>query len=120
MLQILIVEPYDELARAFEKAIASAGFEPIVRRHLYSLADLGTIPATIVLRIGHADVSRLPPDRPPIVAIASSDEDMAEALRLRCEVVLRGSTEIRRLCEAVRSLARARSGHAAAVVGAGV
>jgi hypothetical protein len=107
MLHVLIIEPHDELASAFEKVIASARYAPIVRRHVDSLDDLDVTPATIVMRIGHADVSHLPAQRPPIVAIASSDEEVAEASRLRCEVVLHGPAEVRRLCDAVRSVAQA-------------
>lgn len=104
MRHVLIIEPHDELAAAFEQVIASADFNPIVRRHVASMSDLGVMPATIVVRIGHGDVSTLPADRPPIVAIASSDEEVAEAERLRCEVVLKGPAEIRRLCDALRRL----------------
>ena len=104
MRHVLIIEPHDELAAAFEQVIASADFTPIVRRHVASMGDVGVMPSTIVVRIGHGDVSSLPPDRPPIVAIASTDDDVAEAKRLRCEVVLRAPTEIRRLCEALRTL----------------
>jgi hypothetical protein len=104
MLHVLIIEPHDELALAFEKVIASASYTPIVRRHVDSLEDLDVTPATIVMRIGHADVSHLPSQRPPIVAIASSDEEVAEASRLRCEVVLHGPAEVKRLCEALRSV----------------
>ena len=105
MRNILIIEPHRDIATAFEKVIASAEYTAIVRPHVDSLSDLDVTPATILLRIGHADVSRLPPDRPPIVAIASSDEDVAEAGRLRCEVVLRAPSEIKHLYEALRSLA---------------
>src|SRR5687768_1844715 len=70
---VLIIEPHDELAAAFEQVVASADFHPIVRRHVDSMADLGVTPTTIVVRIGHGDVSSLPPDRPPIVAIVSSE-----------------------------------------------
>lgn len=107
MLHVLIVEPHAEVAAAFEQAIACASFVPVVRSHVESLADVGVRPALIVMRIGHADVSHLPPDRPPILAIASTDADLAEASRLRCEVVLRGPREVRRLYDAVRSLAQA-------------
>jgi hypothetical protein len=107
MLPVLIIEPHAELAAAFEKVLASASYAPIVRRHVDSLDDLGFTPATIVMRIGHADVSHLPPHRPPIVAIASSDEEIAEASRLRCEVVLHGPGEIRRLCDVLKSLVHA-------------
>ena len=104
MRHILIIEPHDELAAAFEQVVASADFTPIVRRHVHSLDDLGVTPGTIVVRIGHADLSTLPPDRPPIVAIVTSDEEVAEAERLRCEVVLRAPAEIRHLCEKLRAL----------------
>jgi hypothetical protein len=107
MRHVLIIEPYADLASAFEEVIASASYAPIVRRYVDSLTDLAVTPATIVVRIGHGDVSRLPPERPPIVAIASSDSDVEEAERLHCEVVLRAPAEIKRLCEAVRSLAGA-------------
>lgn len=105
MTHVLIIEPHDELAAALEKVVATASYNPIVRRHVDALEDLDVTPATIVIRIGHADVSWLPAHRPPIVAIASSDEDVAEASRLRCEVVLHGPGEIKRLCEVLRSLA---------------
>lgn len=107
MLHVLIIEPHDELATAIEKVIASASYAPIVRRHVDSLEDLDVTPATVVMRIGHADVSHWSRQRPPIVAIASSEEDVAEASRLRCEVVLHGPGEIKRLCEAVRSVVHA-------------
>ena len=107
MLYVLIIEPHDEVASAFEAVISSARYIPIVRRHVASLTDLGVTPAAIVIRIGHADVSQLPPDRPPIVGIVSSEEDAAEAERLHCEVVLRAPSEIHRLCAAVRSLSQA-------------
>lgn len=108
MVHVLIIEPHVELATAFEKAIACASYAPLVRRHVDSLDDLDVRPDTIVMRIGHADVSNLPPHRPPIVAIAATDEDVAEASRLRCEVVLHGPAEIKRLCEAVRTVTQRR------------
>ena len=105
MRHVLIIEPHEELAAAFEQVVASADFTPIVRRHVDAMSDLGVTPVTIVVRIGHGDVSTLPPDRPPIVAIVSTDDEAMEAKRLRCEVVLRAPSEIRRLCEALRTLA---------------
>lgn len=107
MLHVLIVEPHAEVATAFEQAIASASYVPVVRSHVESLADIGITPALIVMRLGHADLSHLPPDRPPILAIASTEADLAEASRLRCEMVLHGPREMRRLFDAVRSLAQA-------------
>jgi hypothetical protein len=105
MHHVLIIEPHHELAVAFEEVIACASYATIVRSHLDSLSDIGVRPVGIVMRIGHADVSKLPIERPPIVAIASSDADVEEAKRMHCEVVLRAPAEIKRLCEALRSLA---------------
>ena len=105
MTPVLIIEPHAELATALEEVVASAWCLPLVRRHVASLSDLEVRPASIVLRVGHADVSGLRPDRPPVVAIAFSEEDVAEAERLRYEVVLRAPSEVRRLCEVLRSLA---------------
>jgi hypothetical protein len=102
---VLIIEPHDELAAAMEQVVASADFAPIVRRHVQTMSDLGVMPATIVVRIGHGDVSTLPPDRPPVIAIVSSDEEAREADRLHCEVVLRAPGEIRRLYDALRQVA---------------
>jgi hypothetical protein len=101
---VLIIEPHDDLAAAFEQVVASADFTPTVRRHVESMSDLGITPAAIVVRIGHGDISTLPPDRPPIVAIVTTEAEAAEAERLHCEVVLRAPAEIRRLCEALRML----------------
>ena len=107
MRHVLIIEPHQEVAAAFERVIASADYGTIVRPHVALLSDLGVTPASIVLRIGHADISTFPRERPPIVAIASNDEEVAEAGRLHCEVVLRAPGEIKRLREALRSLAAA-------------
>lgn len=102
---VLIIEPHDELAIAFQEVVGAALYTPLVRRHVESLGDLGVRPASIVLRVGHADVSSLPADRPPVVAIAFSEDDVAEAERQRYEVVLRAPGEVHRLCEALRALA---------------
>lgn len=105
MRHVLIIEPHQELAAAFEEVLACASYAPIVRQHVDRLADVGVVPMGIVMRIGHADISKLPLDRPPIVAIATTNEDVEEARRMHCEVVLRGPAEIKHLCEALRSLA---------------
>jgi hypothetical protein len=102
---VLIIEPHDELAAAMEQAVASADFVPIVRRHVQTMSDLGVTPVIIVVRIGHGDLSTLPPDRPPVIAIVSTDDEAREANRLRCEVVRRAPGDIRRLYDALRQLA---------------
>lgn len=107
MRHVLIIEPHNDLAAALEEAVASADFLPIVRCHVASMTDVGVTPATIVVRIGHGDISSLPSDRPPVVAIASTEEAAAEAKRLKCEVILRAPEEIKRLYDALRTLTHA-------------
>jgi hypothetical protein len=55
----------------------------------------------------HAAIEHLPPDRPPVVAIAWDDTELAEAARLKCDVVLRAPRDVTRLCETLRKLAQA-------------
>jgi len=107
MRHVLIIEPHEELAAAMEQVVASADFTPVVRRHVQAISDVGVVPTTIVVRIGHADLSTFPVDRPPVIAIVSTDEEAREAARLRCEVVLRAPQDIRHLCEALRQLSYA-------------
>jgi hypothetical protein len=103
---ILIIEPHHELATAFAEVVASANYTPLVRTHLQSLTDLSERPATIVIRIGHGALPQLGTDRPPIVAIAATDDDAAEAERLGCDVVLHGAVEICKLLAALQRLVR--------------
>lgn len=103
---ILIIEPRREVATALQDVITSANYRAIVIPHLERLADLGVTPSAIVVRIAfeglepaHAAIERLPATRPPIVAIAWEDSEVAEAVRLKCDVVLRGAREVGRLCD---------------------
>jgi hypothetical protein len=110
---ILIIEPRREVADALADVVTSAHYAPIVRPHVERLADLGGVtPAAIIVRVAfegigepaHAAIARLAPNRPPVVAIASEDEEVAEARRLKCEVVLRAPGGISRLCEELSRL----------------
>jgi hypothetical protein len=104
---ILIIEPHPELAAAFAAVVSSASYTPQVRPHVQSLTDLGVRPAVIVIRIGHGTLPLLGPDRPPIVAIAATEADAAEAERLGCDVVLHGAVEICKFLSALERLVRA-------------
>jgi hypothetical protein len=107
-LPILIIEPRQEIAAALEDVINSANFTAIVRPYVDRLGDLGITPAAIVVRItfegvsepSHAVLARMAPHRPPVVAIAWTDEAVEEARRLNCEVVLRAA-DVRGLCDAL-------------------
>jgi hypothetical protein len=105
---ILIIEPRREVAAALEDVITSARYTALVVPHLEQLADLDVTPAAIVVRIAfegmepaHAAIGRLPAHRPPVVAIAWEEAEVAEARRLKCDVVLRAPHEVSRLCEAL-------------------
>ena len=111
---IVIVEPHPDMAAAFEELLESAHFSPVVVPHLHTLADVGDAPAAIVVRVDldapehspHEGLEQLPAGRPPIVAIAWTDDEIAEANRLGCEVVLRAPEEVKRLCKALVEVTR--------------
>ena len=108
---VLIVEPRREIAEALEEVVTSAHYEAIVRPHLDCLSDLDVTPSAIIVRVAfeslgeppHAAIGRLR-DRPPVVAIAWEESEVAEAARLKCEVVLRAPQEVGRLCQALTKL----------------
>jgi len=111
---ILIVEPRPEVARALEEVLASANFDVIVRPYVDRLSDLGVTPSAIIVRVAfetigeppHAAIGRFP-NRPPVVAIAWEEHEIAEAARLKCEVVLRAPHDVGRLCTALHSVVQA-------------
>jgi len=113
---ILIVEPRPEVAKALHEVVTSANYEAIVRPYVDRLSDLGVTPSAIIVRVAfetvgeppHAAVGRLP-DRPPIVAIAWEEHEVAEAARLECEVVLRAPQDVGRLCDALSRVVSAKA-----------
>ena len=109
---VLIIEPRKEVAAALETTIAMSNFSPIVVPHLERLSDIPYTVAAIVVRIAfevssdppHAAIERLPSNHPPVVAIAWEEEELVEARRLKCDVVLRAPHDITRLCETLTKL----------------
>jgi hypothetical protein len=109
---ILIIESRREVADALAEVVISAHYGVVVRSHVERLADLGFTPAAIIVRIAfegiseppHAALERLTPNRPPVVAIAWEDGEVAEAERLKCDVVLRAPGGVSRLCDALTKL----------------
>ena len=105
---ILILEPRTEVAQALEEVVTSANYDAVVRPFVDGLGDLDVTPSAIIVRIAfesvgeppHAAIARLT-NRPPIVAIAWEDRELAEAARLGCDVVLRAPHDVGRLCEAL-------------------
>jgi hypothetical protein len=110
---ILIVETRPEVAEALEEVVTSARYTAMVRPHIDCLADLGVTPAAIIVRIAfesvgepqHESVARLAP-RPPVVAIAWEEAEVAAAIRMKCDVVLRAPDDVGRLCDALTSVVR--------------
>jgi|SRR5688500_8464339 len=109
---ILIIESRPEVAEALEEVVISASYSPVVRPHVDRLADLGVLPSAIIVRIAnegmgeppHAAIGRLPPNRPPVIAIAWEQSEVDEARRLHCDVVLRAPDDVSRLCDALTSV----------------
>jgi hypothetical protein len=112
---ILIIEPRREVADALHDVVTSANYAAIVRPHVERLSDLAVMPAAIIVRISfegvteppHAAVGRLPLNRPPVIAIAWEDDEIAEAERLKCEVVLRAPNDVGRLYDVLSRLVHA-------------
>jgi hypothetical protein len=111
---ILIIERRPEVAEALADVVTSANFEALVRPYLEGLEDLGSTPAAIIVRIAfegtgepaHAAISRLPVNRPPVVAIVWEQREAEEAKRLNCDVVLRAPDDVGRLCDALTAVMR--------------
>jgi hypothetical protein len=111
---ILIIEPRSEVASALEELITSANYSAVVIPHLERLADLGEVPAAIIVRIAfeglvpaHTAIAKLPANRPPVLAIAWDDEEAAEAARLKCDVVLGPPRGVKDLCDALKQVVNA-------------
>jgi hypothetical protein len=111
---VLIIEARKEVAEALESAIALADMTPVVVPYVERLGDVPYRLAAIVVRIAfesvseppHAAIARLGRERPPVVAIVREENELAEAQRLQCDVVLRAPEDIPRLCEAVMKVIR--------------
>lgn len=109
---ILILEKRREVADALEEVVTSARYLAVVRPYLASLADLGATPSAIIVRITfegvgeptHAAIRHMPPNRPPVIAIAWEDDEVDEALRLKCDIVLKAPDDVGRLCDALTSV----------------
>ena len=109
---ILILETRREVAEALQSVLSSANFDTIVRPHVEHLADLHIRPAAIIVRVTfegsvptHQAVSRLPPDRPPVIAIVRDDDERREAQRLKCDVILRAPDDLSRLQDILEKVA---------------
>lgn len=104
---ILIIESRREVADALQELVMSANYLPVVRPRMQPLHDLGFTPAAIIVRIAfegiseppHAGVADLPRHRPPVIAIAWGELEIAEAQRLGCNVILRAPDDVSHLLD---------------------
>jgi len=111
---VLIIEARKEVAEALESAIALADMTPVVVPYVERLVDVPYSLAAIVVRIAfegvseppHAAIERLGRERPPVIAIVREENEVDEARRLQCDVVLRAPDDIPRLCEVVLNVIR--------------
>jgi hypothetical protein len=114
---VLVIEARREVAAALEAVIESINLSAVVVPHLETLGDLEMTPAAILVRIAfessgdppHAAIKRLPGTRPPVVAIAWEEDEIAEARRLNCDVIIHAPNESWRLGETLRRLVQARA-----------
>ena len=112
---VLVLEPRRDIADALRDVLTSVRYSTIVRPHLERLTDLGVTPAAIIVRIAfegmgepaHRAIARLPPGHPPVIALASDEQEVNEAHRLGCEIVLRAPSEVSRLCEVLSQVIHA-------------
>jgi hypothetical protein len=112
---VLIIEARREVAVALEAVIESLNLTPMVVPHLEQLSDVKVTPAAILVRIAfesvgdppHTAIKRLPGARPPVVAIAWEEDELAEARQLKCDVILHAPHDICRLCDTLTKLVQA-------------
>jgi hypothetical protein len=112
---VVIVEPYRDIATALEEIVSLARCIPLTVGAVEEPAALlQERPAAIIVRVAtdlsfrspHAGLTRWPPSmRPMVVALASTDADVAEAERLGCDVILREPKQVQQLYETLAHVA---------------
>lgn len=110
---VVVAEPHHDMADALQDVVTLAGCVPLMVSGCESVPELNSAPAAIVVRIAtemptspHLGLERFSlTGRPVIVALASSDRDVAEAERLGCEVIARAPHQVQALYEALTQLA---------------
>lgn len=115
---VAIIEPHREFASALQEVVVLARCAPRCVTTFDELTDAAA-PMAVVVRLSaklpssllQEGLSRLPSThRPTVLALASTDADVAEATRLGCDVVLREPRQIRGLYDALARIAAVRDG----------
>jgi hypothetical protein len=108
---VVIAEAHYEIAHALMDVVTLAGCVPVTVTHVDSVRTLEVQPAAIVVRVdrvlsSHRGLENFVRGRRPlIVALASSDADVAEAERLNCEIIARAPHQVQMLYDVLKELA---------------
>jgi hypothetical protein len=114
---VIIVEPYRDIAIALEEIVSLARCTPLTIGAVEEPAALlQERPAAIIVRVAtdlsyrspHAGLTRWPAAmRPMVVALVSTDADVAEAERFGCDVILQEPKQVRQLYDTLAHVAAA-------------
>lgn len=114
---VVIAEAHYEIAHALEDVVTLAGCIPVTVSDFESVRTLDCHPIAIVVRVAtemplmspHRGLEAFDHGRPLIVALASSDADVAEAQRLDCEIIARAPHQVQTLYDVLTELASRQS-----------
>jgi hypothetical protein len=108
---VVVAEAHYEIAHALMDVVTLAGCVPVTVTHFDSVQTLDVQPVAVVLRVDpllspHRGLENFARGRRPlIVALASSDADVAEAERLECEIIARAPHQVQMLYDVLKELA---------------
>jgi hypothetical protein len=108
---VVIAEAHYEIAHALMDVVTLAGCVPVTVTHVDQVLALDVQPVAIIVRVdlllsSHRGLEHCARGRRPlIVALASSDADVAEAERLECEIIAREPHQVQMLYDVLKELA---------------
>ena len=109
----MVAETHHEIADALQDVVILAGCIPIIVSEGESMGERPALPEAIVVRVAtempmtspHLNLRQFGrTERTLVVALASSDADVAEAERLGCQVIARAPRQVQVLYEALTQL----------------
>jgi DNA-binding NarL/FixJ family response regulator len=110
---VVIAEPHRAIADAVQDVVTLAGCVPVIVDTVEAVRAFHSPPAAMVVRIAtemplmspHRGLEHLArAERPVIIALTSSEADVAEAERLACDVIARAPHQVQALYETLRQL----------------
>ena len=112
---VAIVERHRELAGTLRKVVLFARCEPVVLSSCDELSTLPEPPAAVVVRVTTTMPADLPGNRLReyagrswALALTTTQADLVEARRLRCDIVLQPAQQEQALYEALRHVVEER------------